>query len=172
MKRYLWLLLALLLPIEAASAIGEQYGRMTGVVYSPDGAEQPGVKLTLTSPALMGPRTIFSSEDGSFTFNSLPPGKYDLLAENQGMRTITQTGISVYVGKTVSMYLAMEVATGENGVLLNQNTHNLPSKSVYRKGCAREYRLLRRWALISQQPVPTKMSISFYLANHLPVGIP
>jgi hypothetical protein len=119
MKNYLWLLLALLLPSEAASAIGEQYGRITGVVYNPEGAEQAGVSLTLTSPVLIGgPKTIFSSEDGSFTFNNLPPGKYDLTAENQGLRTFIKTGISVSVGKTASVYLAMEFATDENGIPL------------------------------------------------------
>ena len=47
MVKYCWLLLALLLPLEAAFAIGEQYGRITGIVHSPEGAELAGTKLSL-----------------------------------------------------------------------------------------------------------------------------
>jgi hypothetical protein len=113
MRKWFWSLvvLALLLPT-AAFAIGEQYGRITGIVYSPDGAELGGVKLNLTSPNLLGgARTLVSSEDGSFTFNTLPPGKYELKVSNPGLKTYTKTGIIVQVGKTASLYIAMEFST-------------------------------------------------------------
>jgi hypothetical protein len=95
-----------------ALAIGEQYGRITGIVYSPDGAELPGVKLQLTSPNLLGgARNLVSAEDGSFTFNNLPPGKYEIKVSNPGLKTYTKTGIVVQVGKTASLYIAMEFST-------------------------------------------------------------
>ena len=123
MKKYCWLLFALLLPLDAAFAIGEQYGRITGIVYDPDGAELRGAKLTLTSPNLLGgARHLISAEDGSFTFNSLSPGKYELTVENQGLRSYKKTGIVVRVGKTSSIYIATELATDENGVLLSPST--------------------------------------------------
>ena len=113
MRKWFWSLvvLALLLPA-AAFAIGEQYGRITGIVYSPDGAELGGVKLNLTSPNLLGgARDLVSAEDGSFTFNNLPPGKYQLKVSNIGLKTYTKTGIVVQVGKTASLYIAMEFST-------------------------------------------------------------
>ena len=125
MVKYCWLLLALLLPLNAAFAIGEQYGRITGVVYAPDGAEIAGAKLTLTSPNLLGgARNLISAEDGSFTFNNLPPGKYELIITNQLLQTYKKTGIVVRVGKTssTSIYFALDSATDELGVLLSPST--------------------------------------------------
>ena len=116
MRQLLWLLLALLLPIEAASALGEQYGRVAGIVYSPEGAELSGVKLSLTSPNLLGgPRITFSAEDGSYGFNNLPPGKYELEVSSDGLKTYTKSGIVVSVGKTSALYIAMTLTGYDDG---------------------------------------------------------
>jgi hypothetical protein len=101
----LWL--AMFIP-SFAFAIGEQYGRITGIVYSPDGAELPGIKIVLESKALIGgPRTLLSKEDGSFTFNTLAPGNYTLTATSPWLKLYKQTGIQVSVGKTSVIYIAM-----------------------------------------------------------------
>src|SRR5688572_25090283 len=113
MRKWLFSLvvLAMLLPA-LALAIGEQYGRITGIVYSPDGATLPGVKLTLSSKSLIGgARNLISAEDGSFTFNTLAPGSYELKAVGPKLKTYTKSGIPVSAGKTASLFIAMEFAT-------------------------------------------------------------
>jgi len=101
MRKWLFSLvvLAMLLPA-LALAIGEQYGRITGIVYSPDGATLPGVKLTLSSKSLIGgARNLISAEDGSFTFNTLAPGSYELKAVGPKLKTYTKSGVT-YVAST------------------------------------------------------------------------
>jgi hypothetical protein len=88
-------LLAMFIP-SFAFGIGEQYGRITGIVYDPQGAELPGVKVVIESKALIGgPRTLMTKADGSFTFNTLGPGDYNLTATSKGTKTYKQTGIKV-----------------------------------------------------------------------------
>jgi len=108
---------ALLLAAGSAFAIGEQFGRVTGIVYDQNGAVLPGVKLTLTSGSLLGgPRSLNSDKEGGFTFNNLPPGKYDLVVEQPGLKTINKKDIFVSTGKTASLYLIMELPTATDTV--------------------------------------------------------
>jgi hypothetical protein len=118
MKRYLfWLVsLSLLFPV-FGFAIGEQYGRITGIVYAPDGAEMPGVKIVIESKALTGgPRTLLTKADGSFTFNTLAAGFYTLTAISDGFKLYKQTSIQVSVGKTSSIYIVMALAENQKDV--------------------------------------------------------
>lgn len=110
MKRFLWVVLALLLPV-GAFAIGEQYGRIAGIVYTPEGAEMPNAKVTLTSPTLFGgPRVLCSWEDGSFTFNNLPPGTYETTIEKEGFKTVIHANLIVSIGKTKRIYSTLETS--------------------------------------------------------------
>jgi hypothetical protein len=109
MQRALLILLALILP-SYALAIGEQYGRLTGIIYTEEGEEAPGVAVTITSKALTAPRKTISKEDGSFTFDILPPGTYYLTAEKEGKEKYQLEGIEIHVGKTASIYVVIEPA--------------------------------------------------------------
>ncbi len=53
----------------------EQTGKMNGTVYDPDGVPLAGVTITITGKNMMGKRKIQTSEEGSFLFFGLPPGK-------------------------------------------------------------------------------------------------
>lgn len=111
--------LALLLPMGSAFAIGEQFGRIQGVVYDQNGAVLNGVSITLTGSSLIGgPRKLFSSEEGTFAFNSLPPGKYDLKVEQKGLKTINQKGVVVQAGKNFQLYLVMELPGAEDSLTI------------------------------------------------------
>src|SRR5687767_9176327 len=81
----LWLIgsCALLLAVsmarpERAFAVGEQVGRIRGIVTNP-ATKQPldGVTITATGPALIGPpRAVFSNASGRYEILDLPPGTY------------------------------------------------------------------------------------------------
>lgn len=61
---------------------------LTGIVtLFGDGRPVPGVKVTISSPALQGTRTTFSGETGAYQFPALPPGDYRLEFAHEGMFT-------------------------------------------------------------------------------------
>jgi hypothetical protein len=166
MRNYL-LLLAVLFP-SFAFAIGDQYGRINGIVYSPDGAELPGAKITIESKTLLGgPRTLLTKADGSFSFNTLPPGAYNLTATTYGFKLHQQTGVQVSVGKTTSLYIALQagestdIATGEPPIvypdLMIPGTFTAELDCI---GCACDESLVPKWRLgCSTQEDPTAATL-------------
>jgi len=101
-KKTFKVLLVLFLSIGLAStALAQrQTGSLTGVVKDTEGVVLPGVIVTVSSVKMMGDVSFVTTESGFFRFPSLPSGIYDVKLELPGFRTITQTGLTVRVGKT------------------------------------------------------------------------
>ena len=81
--RYAVLVFALLLVSATAFAQGSS-GTLTGNVTT-EGAPLPGATVTVTSPALQGSRTTVTNENGAYNFPALPPGKYTVVIELEGL---------------------------------------------------------------------------------------
>ena len=98
--RGLWaalLLFVLVLCPLSAGAIGEVTGRLGGVVTI-DGTKDglSGVPIVVRSRQLIGgSRTVETGDDGSYLFQSLPPGTYELEAKIEGFAPVEQRGIVV-----------------------------------------------------------------------------
>src|SRR5687768_2080013 len=54
-----------------------------------DGNPLPGVKITISSPALQGTRAAHTDENGAYRFLSLPPGRYTVEMTSQGFQSST-----------------------------------------------------------------------------------
>src|SRR5579862_170282 len=66
-------------------------GSIGGTVTDSTGAVVPDVKVTTTSPALIGgARTLTSDASGNYKFLELPPGTYAVKFEKQGFKAYTQ----------------------------------------------------------------------------------
>ncbi len=102
------ILLLILLP---AIACWAQDGVITGRVTDTSGAVLPGVGITLTSPGVMGNRTVVSDEQGGYRFNFLPPGTYSLKFELPGFRVLLREGIQMTAGFTSTLNVMLEVGT-------------------------------------------------------------
>ena len=84
-------------------------GRIQGTVTDPSGAALPNAQLTATSPAMMAPRTATAQSDGSYLFDQLPPGTYDLSVTASGFRTWVQRGIVINPGFTATIRPELQV---------------------------------------------------------------
>jgi Carboxypeptidase regulatory-like domain len=76
----LLVLLAALTPPRRAGAIGEQTGRIKGIVSdAQSGARLPGATVSASSPAMIGgARSVLTDESGRYELDNLPPGVYRL----------------------------------------------------------------------------------------------
>jgi hypothetical protein len=62
---------------------------ITGKVTS-DGADLPGVTVSVTSPSLQGSRSTITSASGDYILPLLPPGEYTITYELAGMQAMTR----------------------------------------------------------------------------------
>ncbi|MFO0653766.1 MAG: carboxypeptidase regulatory-like domain-containing protein [Polyangia bacterium] len=112
--RGLWaalLLVVLLLVPRGLWAIGEVTGRLGGVVTI-DGTKDglSGVPIVVRSKQLLGgSRTIETGDDGSYLFQSLPPGTYELEAKIEGFAPVEQRGIVVVAGQLAAVDVVLHV---------------------------------------------------------------
>jgi outer membrane receptor protein involved in Fe transport len=88
-SRFLAVLAMLLLASVSVFAQGTTSGALTGTVTS-DGAPLPGATITVTSPSLIGSRTVTSDANGNYNVAALPPGDYTVRVELQGLQTVTR----------------------------------------------------------------------------------
>lgn len=91
-------------------AQGVQTGTIRGTVHDQQGLPVPGVTITATSPALLGPRATVTDAEGNFTLAALPAGQYEVTYELSGFKTVKQTS-AVAVGLQVTQNVTLTTAT-------------------------------------------------------------
>jgi carboxypeptidase family protein len=90
-------------------AQGVQTGTIRGTVQDEQGLAVPGVTVTVTSPALQGPRVVTSDAQGNFVLPNLPPGTYEVKYELSGFATVTQNS-NVPLGGIIQQNVTMRTA--------------------------------------------------------------
>lgn len=123
LKNQKWLSLALALAITGpgtALAAGELNGRINGkLLESGTKAALPGVKVTVSSPALIGgAKEIATANDGYFELANLPPGEYTVEFSMEGVKPLKRK-LTVRQGETSPLNLQwnMESDMEENIVV-------------------------------------------------------
>jgi hypothetical protein len=106
----------LLVNVSLPASAAEQTGKINGTVYDPDGVPLAGVTVTISSSNMMGKRRTQTSEDGSFLFFGLPPGKYTIEIDQSGFLPYKQEQIRVSIGGTASLDILLEVPTAEETI--------------------------------------------------------
>jgi hypothetical protein len=100
----------------AGPAFAGETGKMNGTVYDPDGVPLAGVTITITSKGMMGKRQTQTSDDGSFLFFGLPPGKYAVDINQSGFQPYKQEDVVVPLGGTASLDVLLDVPTAEETI--------------------------------------------------------
>jgi hypothetical protein len=82
-------------------------GGIRGKVTDAEGNAVPGATIKLTSPALLGERTTFSLETGSYNFKGLPVGTYTMEATISGFAPSRVENVTVGLGQTRDIDIKM-----------------------------------------------------------------
>ena len=77
--------LLFLLPI--AGHAQETTGGLQGTVKDPSGAVVPGAKVEVSSPILVGTKSVDTDSSGYYRFANLPPGMYTITITAKGFAT-------------------------------------------------------------------------------------
>src|SRR5713226_6506982 len=78
--------LATLIFCSSVSAQVSTTGKIAGVVTDASGAALATASITVKSPALTADRTQSAQADGSYLFDLLPPGTYEMTVSAQGFQ--------------------------------------------------------------------------------------
>lgn len=84
-------------------------GALRGEVVDSEGAALPGVQVTVTSPALIQPRSVVSGPNGEFNVPALPVGMYAVEATLASFAPAKQENIRVLLGGTAQVKLTMRL---------------------------------------------------------------
>ena len=106
-KNYAFVAASFLIFCLASFGFGQQTGSLRGTVTDDAGNPLPGVRLTLSSPAIQGTQEYISTQGGDFRFPALPPGIYTIKTELQGFKTLERPGIQVSLGATITIAVQM-----------------------------------------------------------------
>ena len=108
-RRRLMLLLAAVLLCPALAGAQAVTGTMIGRITDGSGAVVPGVTVTLTNTGTKLTRVVTTDTDGEYTAPSLPPGRYTIVAEIPGFKSVTMPDVALGVDQRLRMDMKLEV---------------------------------------------------------------
>jgi hypothetical protein len=100
-------------------------GSVAGTVTDPSGAIVVGAQVTLTDASTNAQRTATSNEAGRYLFPNLPPGTYSMTTTREGFRVAKISSLTVNVGTTLTVDVAMELGTVSQTVEVVASTSEL-----------------------------------------------
>ena len=115
MKKYLQLL-AMFLACAGMALAQSQTGSVFGQVTDSSGALMPGVKVTLSSPALLQPMVVTTSAAGSYQFPNIPVGIYSVQFALPGYGTFLRENVRIDIGFNAQINAQLSVANVQQTV--------------------------------------------------------
>jgi hypothetical protein len=113
----LWLAILLITTMLTGAGLAQETtGALQGTVKDSTGAVIPGATVTAAAPTLVGTKTITTDERGYFHLSNLPPGTYSVTVTMKGFTTLKRQGLTLEVGHSPSLDLAM--AVGDEGTVV------------------------------------------------------
>jgi hypothetical protein len=107
-RRILIASMAMLVTAQLAQA--QTTGSITGTVTDASGAVLPGVNVTISGDRLIGgPQTQVSDASGTYRFDRLVPGSYNVKFELQGFRTVDRPDVRISAAFVATINGKMEV---------------------------------------------------------------
>lgn len=99
-----------------AVSIAQGLSDMRGTVVDSSGAALPGVQIVITNQASGTYREVTSNVDGSWYVPGLTPGAYQVSAELTGFRRFLRRDLTVVVGTTTTVPIALELGALEETI--------------------------------------------------------
>lgn len=120
----------LLLCICSLPVFAQTYGELAGTVTDQSGATLANVRVVLTNLATGRARDVRSTDAGVYSAPFLAPGRYDILAELAGFKSVLRRGVEVQVDVKVRADLAMEIGAVSETVEVTASAPLLNSENA------------------------------------------
>jgi hypothetical protein len=151
MRMQFWIgLLACVLATLPAQA-QETRGNINGIVEDADGVV-PGAMVRVTNTDTGQTQPLITNNRGYFEAILLNPGNYGVRVELQGFKTLSQTGISLAVGQTVSLTLKLEVGQLTEQIVVTAESPLIDATTVS-SGQNFDRRMVEALPMFSNMPI-------------------
>lgn len=104
--------------------------RITGTVTDPAGAVLPNAKVTAKNEATGVSYSAQTSSAGTYSFDSVPVGNYEIKVEASGFRTYNATGNVLTVGSPLVVDAAMQVGAASEVVSVQGSYEKLTTTNA------------------------------------------
>ncbi|MEO5926134.1 MAG: TonB-dependent receptor [Bryobacteraceae bacterium] len=108
----------------AATAFGQsQFGgsSLSGLITDPSGAVIANAKITAKQTATNAIHETESTSQGFYNLTALTPGAYELSFAAAGFKTEKRSGITLNVGTTVSLDIALQIGTSAEVITVTED---------------------------------------------------
>lgn len=163
-RAFLGVLLSLLM-LSGSVPAQSSTSSVSGTVVDQQGKAVAGATVTLTSSDTNTARTATAGENGSFLFNLVQPGEYQLEASAAGFKKAVITDVRALVAKPTNLTVELEVggvsdtvtvSAGSAEVLLNKRDASLGNNFVAQQITQLPLESRNVVALLSLQPGVTR----------------
>src|SRR6266700_3457386 len=101
----------------AALACGQSFvGSLRGRIQDPSGGAVPTVKVEIVDQGTSNKRSTLTNELGEYTFASVTPATYSVLAEAPGFKRMEKAGVVVATQTAVTLDLTLELGAVSDSV--------------------------------------------------------
>src|SRR5271166_1682926 len=118
----------------SAQQLATNAGAINGEVTDSSGAAIPGVKVTITSPALQGQQVFITNEQGNYRFPDVPIGIYRITYEAAGFATFDRREVNVTLGVALTINTTMTPSTQQQTVVVTGETPLVDTQNVTVQG--------------------------------------
>ncbi|NIM91061.1 MAG: hypothetical protein GTO17_08950 [Candidatus Aminicenantes bacterium] len=115
-KSFKALLILLSILLITSLTYSAEKGTLKVIVIDDEGNVLPGVSLTLTSPVMMGSKTLITNVVGEVLFVNLTPGIYELKSSLPGFQEKTSQRIEVFLDRQTLLQVVLNPAVVEEAV--------------------------------------------------------
>lgn len=148
---YALVLLALLFSLENGIYAQGTTSRITGTVEDNSGAAVSGATITLTNPATGTSLSTETSESGSYTFDLIQIGTYDLSVEKQGFKKYVSTGNTVNVNQPATLNVALEIGDVSATVTVQSSVEEVQTSTSGNIGSTVEQRTVESLPIVGSR---------------------
>jgi hypothetical protein len=130
-----WVALAALFLVTSAAPALAQFERaqISGVAKDDQGGVMPGVTVTATSQATGQASTVVTDGSGFYTFASLIPGKYNLVAELTGFKKVVRNDVQLDAAGQIRYDVTLAAGDLTEEVTVTAETQPLQTDVALRK---------------------------------------
>ena len=108
---------AAVLVLTPPSSAAGQTGAIKGQVVDKQGQPLSGAYFYVSSPTMLGIVNFFTSKTGRYGITGLTPGRFKLIVELPGFKTVTVENVAVNAGSTATLDFKMEPSEIEDEVI-------------------------------------------------------